>query len=120
MPDDDPQLGPEELSVPVLGGSDELAEVRVTSLVRNVRRCRSERSAAPASRCTTRPSGPGHDAAVTAELIAVLVRRLSDPSLLRDQGRATRALAERELDVRQTWQGLAAVYARALGQAPQG
>jgi len=30
------------------------------------------------------------------------------------------ALAERELDVRQTWQGLAAGYARAIGQTPQG
>ena len=118
MLDDDPMLGHEELSVPILGGSDQLAEVLVTFLVRNVRRCRSERSAAPASRCTTRPSSPGPDAAVTAELVAVLVRRLSDPSLLRDQGRAARALAERELDVRQTWQGLAAVYARAIGQTP--
>lgn len=54
----------------------------------------------------------------TAELVGVLVRRLSDPSLLRDQGRAARALTERGLDGRQTWQGLAAVYTRVIGRAP--
>ena len=63
-------------------------------------------------------SDPGNDTAVTAELVGVLVRRLSDPSLLRDQGRAARALTERGLDGRQTWQGLAAVYTRVIGRAP--